>query len=53
LRKNEIDALVLPSSLNIEKLDLLQNKLFLVAKGKTDSKRLENSKDIFKRNTNL
>jgi hypothetical protein len=32
----------LPASLNIEKL--LQNKLFLVANSKTDSKRLENSK---------
>ena len=50
LEKNEIDfALisVLPASLNIEKLDLLQNKLFLVANTKTDPKRLENSKDIF------
>ncbi|MFV8358549.1 LysR family transcriptional regulator, partial [Flavobacterium sp. XS1P32] len=50
LEKNEIDfalVSVLPASLNIEKLDLLQNKLFLVANSKIDSKRLENSKDIF------
>lgn len=50
LEKNEIDfalVSVLPTSLNIEKLDLLQNKLFLVANSKTDPKRLENSKDIF------
>ena len=50
LEKNEIDfalVSVLPTSLNIEKLDLLQNKLFLVANSKTDCKMLENSKDIF------
>ena len=50
LEKNEIDfalVSVLPTSLNIEKLDLLQNKLFLVANSKTDRKSLENSKDIF------
>ena len=50
LEKNEIDfalVSVLPTSLNIEKLDLLQNKLFLVANTKTDPERFENSKDIF------
>ena len=50
LEKNEIDfalVSVMPTSLNIEKLDLLQNKLFLVANSKTDRKSLENSKDIF------
>jgi hypothetical protein len=36
---------VLPASLNIEKLDLLQCGFWLQTK--TDSKRLRNSKDIF------
>lgn len=51
LEKNEVDfALVsiLPSSLNIEKLDLLQNKLFLVGNKKAVSKKEIKTKDVFK-----
>ncbi len=51
LEKNEVDfALVsiLPSSLNIEKLDLLQNKLFLVGNKKAVSKKEIKTKEVFK-----
>lgn len=51
LKKNEVDfALVsiLPSGLNIEKLDLLQNKLYLVGKGGTDTGTEVNVKKRFK-----
>jgi DNA-binding transcriptional LysR family regulator len=51
LEKNEVDfALVsiLPNSLNIEKLDLLQNKLFLVGNKKASSKKEIKTKDVFK-----
>lgn len=51
LENNEIDyALVslLPPKLTIEKLDLLQNKLFLVGNTKTKFKKGTNSKEIFK-----
>ena len=50
LEKNEIDfALVsiLPSKLNIEKLDLLQNKLYLVGNKKAASKKELRAKEIF------
>jgi len=49
LENNEVDfALVsiLPKSLNIEKLDLLQNKLFLVGKDKPSMMKSQTSKDI-------
>lgn len=51
LENNEVDfALVsiLPTSLNIEKLDLLQNKLYLVGNAKTNLKKKINANDIFK-----
>ncbi len=51
LEKNEVDfALVsiLPNSLNIEKLDLLQNKLFLVGNKKASSIKEIKTKDVFK-----
>ncbi|MFM2157136.1 MAG: hypothetical protein RL516_1885 [Bacteroidota bacterium] len=51
LEKNEVDfALVsiLPNSLNIEKLDLLQNKLFLVGNKKAALKKEIKTKDLFK-----
>jgi len=51
LEKNEVDfALVsiLPNSLNIEKLDLLQNKLFLVGNKKAAPKKEIKTKDLFK-----
>jgi DNA-binding transcriptional LysR family regulator len=51
LENNEVDfALVsiLPNTLNIEKLDLLQNKLYLVGSTKTNFKKGANIKDIFK-----
>ena len=51
LENNEVDfALVsiLPTSLNIEKLDLLQNKLYLVGNIKTKIKSNIQVKDIFK-----
>lgn len=50
LENNEVDfALVsiLPSTLNIEKLDLLQNKLFLVSDNKTKFKRGVNTSKVF------
>lgn len=51
LENNEIDfALVsiLPPSLNIEKLDLLKNKLYLVGDSKTKFKKELKTKEIFK-----
>lgn len=51
LEKNEVDfALVsiLPNSLNIEKLDLLQNKLFLVGNKKAVPKKEIKTKEVFK-----
>lgn len=51
LGNNEVDfALVsiLPMTLNIEKLDLLQNKLYLVGSAKTNLKTQLETKDIFK-----
>ncbi|MEY3238365.1 MAG: hypothetical protein RI883_2466 [Bacteroidota bacterium] len=51
LENNEVDfALVsiLPNSLNIEKLDLLQNKLYLVGSAKTKIKKSTNTKEFFK-----
>jgi DNA-binding transcriptional LysR family regulator len=51
LVNNEVDfALVsiLPNSLNIEKLDLLQNKLFLVGSNDINLKKEASVKDIFK-----
>jgi len=51
LENNEVDfALVsiLPNTLNIEKLDLLQNKLYLVGNTETVFKKSTNIKDIFK-----
>lgn len=50
LENNEVDfALVsiLPSTLNIEKLDLLQNKLFLVSDGKTKFKKGVDKSEVF------
>ncbi len=50
LETNEIDfALVsiLPANLNIDKLDLLQNKLYLVGNAKIEIKPNLNTKDIF------
>jgi DNA-binding transcriptional LysR family regulator len=51
LENNEIDfALVsiLPNTLNIEKLDLLQNKLFLVGSTEIKFKKTTSTKEIFK-----
>lgn len=51
LENNEVDfALVsiLPTTLNIEKLDLLQNKLYLVGNSKIDFKKGSGAKDMFK-----
>jgi DNA-binding transcriptional LysR family regulator len=51
LENNEVDfALVsiLPTTLNIEKLDLLQNKLFLVGSAKTKFKKDIKTKELFK-----
>lgn len=51
LENNEVDfALVsiLPNSLNIEKIDLLQNKLYLVGNAETKFKKSSSTKDIFK-----
>jgi DNA-binding transcriptional LysR family regulator len=50
LEKNEIDfalVSVLPTNLNVEQLDLLQNKLYLVANSNLDSQKLQNSEVIF------
>ncbi len=51
LENNEVDfALVsiLPNTLNIEKLDLLQNKLYLVGIAETKFKKVTSTKEIFK-----
>jgi DNA-binding transcriptional LysR family regulator len=51
LENNEVDfALVsiLPNTLNIEKLDLLQNKLYLVGSAETKFKKATSTKEIFK-----
>jgi DNA-binding transcriptional LysR family regulator len=51
LENNEVDfALVsiLPNTLNIEELDLLQNKLYLVGSAKTKFKKGASTKEIFK-----
>jgi len=51
LEKNEVDfALVsiLPNKINIEKLDLLQNKLYLVGSTKTKIKQGISPKEVFK-----
>jgi DNA-binding transcriptional LysR family regulator len=51
LENNEVDfALVsiLPNTLNIEQLDLLQNKLYLVGNAETKFKKASNTKEIFK-----
>jgi DNA-binding transcriptional LysR family regulator len=51
LENNEVDfslVSVLPTTLNIEKLDLLQNKLFLVGNTEQKFKKSVYSKDIFK-----
>lgn len=51
LENNEVDfALVsiLPNSLNIEKLDLLLNKLFLVGSAKTKFKKTSSIEEMFK-----
>lgn len=51
LENNEIDfALVsiLPNTLHIEKLDLLQNKLYLVGNSQTTFKKAKSAKEIFK-----
>ena len=50
LENNEVDfALVsiLPTSLNVEKLDLLQNKLFMVGSATDNFKGKENNKEVF------
>lgn len=51
LENNEVDfalVSVLPATLNIEKLDLLQNKLFLVGNTNTSFKKGTPTKEIFK-----
>lgn len=51
LENNEVDyALVsiLPTTLNVEKLDLLSNELYLVGKAGQRFNKLNNSKDLFK-----
>jgi DNA-binding transcriptional LysR family regulator len=51
LENNEVDfalVSVLPNTLNIEKLDLLQNKLYLVGNTETKFKKGTDIKDIFK-----
>lgn len=51
LEKNEVDfalVSVLPTTLNIEKLDLLQNKLYLVSNAKTEFISAVNLNEIFK-----
>ena len=50
LENNEIDfalVSVLPNSLHIEKLDLLQNKLYLVGNTETTFKKTKSTKEIF------
>ena len=51
LENNEVDfalVSVIPNKLNIEKLDLLQNKLYLVGNSKINNKKGETVKNIFK-----
>lgn len=51
LSQNEVDfALVsiLPNNLNVEKLDLLQNKLYLIGNGQTEFKKGADIQEIFK-----
>lgn len=51
LALNEVDfALVsiLPNNLNVEKLDLLQNKLYLIGNGQTEFKKGTDIQEIFK-----
>ncbi|MBS1535249.1 MAG: LysR family transcriptional regulator [Bacteroidetes bacterium] len=51
LAQNEVDfALVsiLPNNLNVEKLDLLQNKLYLIGNGQTEFKKGTDIQEIFK-----
>jgi DNA-binding transcriptional LysR family regulator len=51
LENNEVDfALVsiLPNTLNVEKLDLLQNKLYLVGNAETKFKKATDAKEFFK-----
>lgn len=51
LENNEVDfALVsiLPTTLNVEKLDLLPNELYLVGKAEQKFNKVNNSKDLFK-----
>jgi len=51
LENNKVDfslVSILPSNLNIEKLDLLQNKLYLVGNTEQKFKRSSYNKDIFK-----
>jgi DNA-binding transcriptional LysR family regulator len=51
LEKNEVDIAlvsVIPTTLNIEKLDLLQNKLYLVTNSNIEFKNIGNSNEIFK-----
>ena len=51
LENNEVDfslVSILPHGLNIEKLDLLQNKLFLVGNTEQKFKKISYNKDLFK-----
>ncbi len=51
LENNEVDfalVSVLPNSLNTEKLDLLQNKLFLVGSGQSTIGKSQKAKEVFK-----
>lgn len=51
LENNEVDVAlvsILPTKLNIQKLDLLPNKLYLVGNTKTKFEKKENTKEIFK-----
>ena len=51
LENNEVDfalVSVLPNNLNIEKLDLLQNKLYLVGSAERKFKKTTSTKEIFK-----
>ena len=51
LVKNEVDfslVSILPATLNVEKIDLLQNKLYLVGNAEQKFKKPSYTKDIFK-----
>jgi len=51
IENNEVDfglVSILPQTLNIEKLDLLQNKLYLVGSTKTKFDKHDNEKELFK-----